>query len=242
MSFARRVPGRTCSAQHEMIEDEQTGRGKFSCERARGPRAVLGNSGSLHHQNGPAQGGCAGAASSLETKGLGLSLSRESAAARTRRLIPARLSADGLPRFENRVRYLVVLEVGVSVKFYRCRHVDLGRVQKCDQPIDLGPRLLSAPQNAQERQFSLPMLGSQSILRRMGGLPSTRKNGSLDGHAVAHWLGFSEPRRGSAPVARVLRTWVTVVSIRMRVDASGPALCGPDAVQVRRMAIKRRRT
>ena len=185
-------------------------------------------------------------ASSLETKGLGLSLSRESAAARTNghfgRLIPARLSADGLPRFENRVRYLVVLEVGVSVIFYRCRHVDLGRVQKCDQPIDLGPRLLSAPQNAQERQFSLPMLGSQSILRRMGGLPSTRKYGSLDGHAVAHWLGFSEPRRGSAPVARVLRTWVTVVSIRMRVDASGPALCGPDAVQVRRMAIKRRRT
>ena len=124
MSFARRVPGRACSAHHEMIEDEQTGRGKFSCERARGPRAVLGNSGSLHHQNGPAQGGCAGAASSLETKGLGLSLSRESAAARTNghfgRLIPARLSADGLPRFENRVRYLVVLEVGVSVIFYRC--------------------------------------------------------------------------------------------------------------------------
>ena len=56
----------------------------------------------------------------------------------------------------------------VSVVPYRRRHEDLGRVQKREQAIDLGPRLLSAPQNAQKHRFSLPLLGSQVRLRRSG--------------------------------------------------------------------------
>ena len=118
----------------------------------------------------------------------------------------------GFQEFENR---LWKLEVWHSVILYRRRHVDLGRVQKRDQAIDLGPRLLSAPQNAQERHFSLPLLGSQARLRRRGGLPSGRKYGSLN----AQWglltgLAFEKRAAGQPRGSARAPNLGFVVSIR----------------------------